>query len=344
MKQENINELFEKFTNQCRYVSKMSEATIVGYQTSFKLLQTIYPDLEVKMLTPELMTEFFKTLEERARIVGRNKEVKIGIKSSTVATYRSKLNKFFLWLVNNNHLKTNPFDTIPYPDVNYDDKKFLHKAGVEKIMAAIATRSNNLLVRKRDMAMFYTMLYCGLRRGEVVGLKVTDINLELKELTVAAKTSKSKNSRIIPINRELVTLLKDYLAERKKHNYQSQYLFVSNNKDAGISLSGLKHCVDELNKISGVNFHLHQFRHTFAVNMINNHCDIAKLKQLMGHRDIRMTASYLRCLPPECMREDMESLSLSRMCFRYFTSDSEDAFQSAPVSVQMKQPDKLWLF
>jgi len=342
MKQENINELFEKFTNQCRYVSKMSEATIVGYQSTFKLLQTINPGLTIKMLTPELMTEFFKILEKRARIVGRDKEVKIGIKSSTVATYRSKLNKFFLWLVNNEYLKTNPFDTIPYPDVNYDDKKFLRKAEIEKIMAAIATRSNNLLVRKRDMAMFYTMLYCGLRKGEIIGLKVYNINLELRELTVAAETSKSKTTRIIPINQELITLFKDYLAERKKHNYQTPCLFVSNNKDAGITFSGLKHCVDEIKKLSGINFHPHQFRHTFAVNMLNNHSDIAKLKQLMGHRDIRMTASYLRCLPTECMREDVESLSLSRMCFRYFKSDSEDVYQSAPASAQKKQPNKLW--
>ena len=325
MKQENINELFEKFINQCRYVSKMSEATIVGYQSTLKLLQTIYPNLEVEMLTPEVMTEFIEKLEHRARIVGRNKEVKIGIKSSTVATYRSKLNKFFLWLVSNSHLKVNPFDTIPYPDVNYDDKKFLHKEELGKIAAAITTRSNNLLVRKRDMAMFYTLLYCGLRRGEIIGLKVYDINLERKEMTVAAETSKSKNSRIIPINQELVTLFKDYLAERKKHSYQTPCLFVSNNKDAGITLSGLKHCIDALNRLSGVNFHLHQLRHTFAVNLLNNHSDIAKLKQLMGHRDIRQTASYLRCLPTECMREDVESLSLNRMCWKYFTSYSEDA-------------------
>ncbi|MDO8669117.1 MAG: tyrosine-type recombinase/integrase [Candidatus Buchananbacteria bacterium] len=340
MNNKNIKELFDDFIKQCRYITKLSESSIDGYNSTFELLLKIYPDLTVEMLTPALMTEFFEKLEKRARIVGRNKTVKVGIKSSTVATYRSKLNKFFNWLVSNGYLKSDPFGGMAYPDVDYDDKKFLRKEELEKIVAAISTRSNNLLVRKRDLAMFYTLLYCGLRRGELIGLKVYDINLEKREMTVAAETSKSKNSRIIPIHLELVTLFKDYLAERKKLRYQTSSLFVSNNRDAGITFNGLKHFVDNIKNASGVNFHLHQLRHTFAVNLLNNHSDIAKLKQLMGHRDIRMTASYLRCLPTESMRADVESLRLDKMCWRYFRYDSEDVCQSATVNVRQKRPNK----
>ncbi|RJO59499.1 hypothetical protein C4546_01995 [Candidatus Parcubacteria bacterium] len=57
----------------------------------------------------------------------------------------------------------------------------------------------------------------------------------------------------------------------------------------------------------------HQFRHTFAVNVLNNGSDIAKLKQLLGHRDIRMTATYLRCLPTSAMRGDVETLTLDNL-------------------------------
>lgn len=337
MKNKTINELFDDFIKQCQYVTKMSEASISGFKSTFDLLLRIYPGLDLKKINSDLMSDFFEKLENRARIVGRNKQVKIGIKNSTVATYRSKLNKFFIWLVANGYLKTNPFDTIPYPNVNYDDKQFLRKEELEKIAAAIHASTNNLFVRKRNIAIFYTLLYCGLRRGELVGLKLYNADLDKKELTVTAETSKSKISRIIPMNIELVSYLKDYLMERKKYNYKTQYLFVSANNDDRISFSGLKHITDNLIKISGVKFHLHQFRHSFAVNMLNNKSDIAKLKQLMGHRDIRMTASYLRCLPTESMREDVESLRLNRMCWKFSNTDSEDAYPSERASVRQKR-------
>jgi integrase/recombinase XerD len=58
---------------------------------------------------------------------------------------------------------------------------------------------------------------------------------------------------------------------------------------------------------------VHQFRHTFAVNFLNQGGDIAKLKQLLGHRDIRMTSAYLRCLPTSAMRTNVESISLDTL-------------------------------
>jgi site-specific recombinase XerD len=63
---------------------------------------------------------------------------------------------------------------------------------------------------------------------------------------------------------------------------------------------------------TGLDFHPHQFRHTFAVNMLNAGTDIYKLKQLLGHTDIRMTASYLRGLPVKSMQQDVERLVIEK--------------------------------
>jgi integrase len=73
------------------------------------------------------------------------------------------------------------------------------------------------------------------------------------------------------------------------------------------------HLVKQVRRLSGVAFHLHQFRHTFAVNFLNRGGDVAKLKQLLGHRDIRMTSVYLRCLPTAAMRGDVENITLDTL-------------------------------
>jgi site-specific recombinase XerD len=77
-----------------------------------------------------------------------------------------------------------------------------------------------------------------------------------------------------------------------------------------LSFDGLKHLVTVLRKWSGVRFHVHQFRHTFAVNFLKSSNNIAKLKQLLGHKDISMTIQYLRCLPPTEMRGDINGMSI----------------------------------
>jgi site-specific recombinase XerD len=61
---------------------------------------------------------------------------------------------------------------------------------------------------------------------------------------------------------------------------------------------------------SQVKFHLHQLRHTFAVNFLHNsgHSSF-KLQGLLGHRSIVSTAVYTRCLPPEIARADLERMA-----------------------------------
>lgn len=291
---------------------KLSPETLRGYQASFELLKTIMPHIDLDSLMPAMITEFFKRLETRERTVGNN-IIKRGVKPSTVATYRSKLNKFFDWLRIKGRIEENPFAQIAYPSVRYDDRKFLKKGEIEKIFSALTLAYQKPFIRKRNLAIFSVLLNCGLRKNELVNLKVYDIDLERKLLLVRGETSKSRRDRSIPLNSSVVGFLKDYIDERKKKRCTTPYFFISSICDDRLTKEGLVHIVDGLKASSGVPFHLHQIRHTFAVNMLNNGCDIAKLKQLMGHSDIRMTMAYLRCLPTKAMRADVERLTFDNL-------------------------------
>lgn len=124
------------------------------------------------------------------------------MKRSTIATYRSKLHKFFGRLKIKKCIKENPFDSMNYPNVRYEDKKFLKKEQIETILTAIDIKIEwrNHLVQKRNMAIICTLFCCGLRKSELLGLKTYDIDLGRKILTVRAETSKSKIDRVVPLN------------------------------------------------------------------------------------------------------------------------------------------------
>ena len=309
-----LAQLHREFVTEKRYSARLSEVTLRGYEQGFALLREVMPDIGVDRLTTATMTEFFRRLETRSRIVGRGIK-KMGVKKSTIATYRSKLSQFFGWLERRKYLKANPFTIMEYPDVQFEDRKFLGRSEIHKIFAALAfgIARQSTFLQRRNLAIFAMLLYTGIRKGELLQLRVFDLETNRSELTVRAETSKSRLRRTIPISTELMKMLRDYLIERSRRKVTTPYLFVSSGKDGRLTGDGLKHLVEAVRKASGVRFHVHQFRHTFAVNVLNSGSDIAKLKQLLGHRDIRMTATYLRCLPTSAMRGDLERLALDTL-------------------------------
>lgn len=312
---KNLGDLFEEFLSDCRFARKLSEVSLRGYKSAFELFRKIMPEVAYPGdIAENVMIEFFKKLDTRKRIVGRGRE-KIGVKKSTIATYWSKLNTFFMWLKRKNYINSNPLADMDYPSVDYIDRKFLQKKDVENIFNTVGFVINwkNNCIRKRNILIFTILLNCGLRKGELLGLKNMDIDLERKYLTVRAETSKSKMQRVLPLNSSAIPKIKDYFEEKRRMGINSEYLLVSDSRDSGLGENGIHHLVEKIKELSGVNFHLHQFRHTFAVNLLMGKTDISKLKQLMGHRDIRMTAAYLRCLPTNEMRDDLEHLTLDNL-------------------------------
>jgi integrase/recombinase XerD len=307
-----LRALHEQFVTEQRYAARLAPATLASYRTSFALLCSLLPTICLEQLTPQTMAEFFRRLETRKRQVGHTE--RSGVTASTVATHRSKLGRFFSWLVAHGYLSGNPFTAIAYPRVTYESRQYLGKAEIERIFAALvlSARGTSRLQRSRNLALFATLLYTGVRRGELLGQRLSDVNLDRLELTIRAETSKARAGRVVPMNSALAQALEDYLVERRKRPLSSPQLFVSDS-GAPLTFHGLRHLTRRLEARSGVRFHLHQFRHTFAVNFLNRSGDVAKLKQLLGHRDIRMTSGYLRSLPTTSMRSNIEALTLDTL-------------------------------
>jgi site-specific recombinase XerD len=308
---KSIQELFEKFIWECEYVQRLSKETIRGYRSSIELFLKTSPGTTLNDINTFVITRFFSIIETRQRVIGRG-VLRSGIKKSTSAKYWSKLNCFFEWLCKLQYLQSNPFISLKYPTPSYEDRKFLSRADVEKIITAILMNpGNSIMLVKRNLVILYLLLFCGLRKGELLGLQIRDLDFERKLLTVRKESSKSGRSRIIPMHSQLIMYLKDYLTHRRGST--TQFLLVSNKGDIPFTDAGFKHLITNLNALSGIRFHAHQLRHTFAVNFLRSCNNVAKLKVLLGHSSINMTLVYLRSLPPTEMSSDIESMSIDSL-------------------------------
>jgi len=311
--ERNLNELFTVYIEECEQVRRLSRQTVAGYKAVFRHFRNTMPEVTTpQTLSVERMVEFFIRIQKRTRIVGRNTE-KVGVMISTVRTYSRKLSAFIEWLVLRGYLEENPVKKTKLPREEETKSPALRKNEIEKILAAISLHSLNTLILRRDIAMISTLLFCGVRLGEFVALQVRDIDLVKKEMIVRGETSKSRKTRVIPLHLLLVHQLREYLAERNKEEYRTESLFVSNNKDSGLTKEGIKHWTQKLAEYSGVKFHLHQFRHAFAVNLANAGVPHLKIQKLMGHADFKMTQNYLRSFTAENMGDDINKLSLENL-------------------------------
>jgi site-specific recombinase XerD len=306
----NLRQLHSQFISECRYSACLRDETIRGYKNTFDLFEKIMPEITtIDLLSSLALTEFFKRIETRQRIVGKN-TVKTGVKKSTIKTYWSKLDCFFKWLEKKQLIAISPLDGKKSPRVNYDDFRRLEDKQINKIYSAIISYSDNSLISRRDTLMVSILLYTGVRKGEFISLQVKDLDFDKKLITIRGETSKSKKTKVLPIHPTLLWHLKEYLEERKRREYKTEYLIVSSVKDKGLSREGLKHWVDSIIKKSGVKFHLHQFRHTFACKLTENGTPSLALQKLMGHTSISMTAKYTRSLKSENMNDEICKISI----------------------------------
>lgn len=311
MSSKNLVQLFEEFINECTYSRSLRPETIKGYKATFDHFTKMVPEVStVQLLTVEMINEFFKRIKTRRRIVGRD-TVRIGLEDSTIKTYGNKLNAFFVWLIQRNIIKENPLDNIKLRNPEYKDQRALEDNDTPKIYSAFALHSNgNSLLLRRDTAMVSLLYFLGLRLGEFISLRVTDVDMEKRLLTVRAETSKSKKSRYLPMHPTLVFHLQEYIKERNKRGYQTENLIVSSSRDRGLTRDGVKHWVNKIKKHTGIKFHMHRLRHTFACNLSKSNVDVVNIQKLMGHSDPRMTLLYLRSVKAEDLRDDINKLAI----------------------------------
>lgn len=268
-------------------------------------------NLQLEDLTEETMILFFEFLNTRLRKVGKKLIVRI-YKNSSVVSVRGGLSAFFKWLVDRNYLVTNPFRKIEFPKVTYTDPRAFTSYEIDIICNAVNTKIKwaNLLIKKRNIAIVMLLIYCGLRKEELLGLSLNDVNFHRKTITIRSYTTKSRRARIIPLNDELLPYLDDYLDYRCQ--YTSQSFFVSGTLDRPITEHGLKHLSNIISRTTKINCHWHRYRHTFATNFYNVTRDLLTLHILMGHSSLKMTLTYLRSLTDDHLTSQIKRLSIGQ--------------------------------
>ncbi|MNC46521.1 Tyrosine recombinase XerD [compost metagenome] len=139
--------------------------------------------------------------------------------------------------------------------------------------------------------MVLVSLNTGMRRGELFDLKWSAVNFDTKTITAKGDTTKTSDTRHIPMNKETFSVLEDW----KKQSGKSRYVFPS---QVGGRLEDVKSAwIKLLERAAIVGFRWHDMRHDFASRLVMAGVPLNTVRDLLGHSDIKMTLRYAHLAP-----------------------------------------------
>ena len=208
----------------------------------------------------------------------------------SAARYTSALKRFYRYLLRENLIAADPTLNLDSPKLPRSLPKTLTEADVERLLDSADGESPLSL---RDRAMLETLYATGLRVSELVGLKLTAVNLNDGVLRV---TGKGNKDRLVPLGEEAVLWLRRYLADARPlllEKNLSDAVFVTA-RGGGMTRQAFWYLIKRRAHAAGVERPLspHTLRHAFATHLLNHGADLRVVQMLLGHSDISTTQIY----------------------------------------------------
>lgn len=199
---------------------------------------------------------------------------------------------YFKWLTKNNYILYNPAAEIDLPKIERRlPRAVLNQSEAEAVLAQADVNDSQGL---RNRAIMETLYSTGMRRMEVIGLKLYDLDVERG--TIFIRQGKGRKDRMIPIGERCIMWI-------EKYRYEVRPELASYPDDSTIFLTQLGQAFTQarltqmvrryVNKAeTGKSGSCHLFRHTFATLMLEGGADIRYIQSMLGHARLDTTQIY----------------------------------------------------
>jgi integrase/recombinase XerD len=241
----------------------------------------------------------------RSHIIGWRKDMESrGLAPTSIRRKLSALSSLFDYLCERNAVSGNPVEGVkrPVSNGNEGSTPALGEAQARRLLTAPPA---DTLKGVRDRAILATLLYHGIRREELCGLRVKDMQSRegVKHFRVKGKRDKI---RYIPVNPAAQRLIEEYLGRSGHGGDADGALFrpVKNNRTGDLDrhldpASLYRNVVRKYGLETGISAEVnglcvHSMRATAATNALSHDSDIAKVQEWLGHANVSTTRLYDR--------------------------------------------------
>lgn len=276
-----FNEALKQFENYQRNVLGRSENTIKNYKCDLCLFAQMM-NLEEVETSKQQAEKFIAKLAEK------------GASATTRARRITALQMFYKYLYDNDFIGENPMTNLVKPKIPQKKVKVMSDEEVEKLLKVLKNRKYESVTYFRNLTIIWLFCSTGLRRNELVNIRLDDVNLENRSILV--REGKGNKQRIVYYNDTVQALLSEYIASHRKlmsKAENSDYLFVSQ-KSEKIEVSCINRMVNKLYDEAGIDgYVVHSLRKVFATKIYNETHDIIVTQNLLGHSSPQTTMRYV---------------------------------------------------
>ncbi len=209
----------------------------------------------------------------------------------------SSLSKYYDFLIKINDLKSSPLKNHKRLKVQ---KKLIIPFSEDEVLKVVDIFSKNF-EGKRNLLIVDMLYSTGVRRDELINIKLNDVLLDENLVKVLGKRNKE---RLVPLVLNLKSRINDYLKFRNEIKSSSSNFFITTKgKKIGPSLV-YRVVKNYFSKVSTkVKTSPHVLRHSFATHMLNNGADINSIKEIMGHSSLASTQIYTKIKLPKIIND-----------------------------------------
>ncbi len=275
----------ESFINYLRYEKRSSAHTVIAYETD--LLQ--FADF---LSSQYQLTDFTSANHFiiRSWIVSL---MEAGLDPRSVNRKITTLRTCYRFLVKTGRMERSPMLKVIAPKTKKKLPEYIDEPRMEQLFAEEAKEEDGF-ENLRNFLILDFFYRTGVRLSELIGLKVSDVNLFNLTITVLGKRNKVRQ---IPITNNFKKILSVYLGQRQifmsEMGAEHPYFFVDNKGNKmypGFVYRLVKNKISHVS--TGVKKSPHILRHSFATTMLNHGADINAIKELLGHSSLAATQVY----------------------------------------------------
>jgi site-specific recombinase XerD len=200
-----------------------------------------------------------------------------GLSRSTMRIAVSGIRYFYQHILKRSSI----IDDVPYPK----QEKYLPEILSGKEVKRLFVLTDNI----KHKALLMLAYSAGLRRSEIIGLRLVDIDRKNMQLNI--RKGKGNKARKAILSNYLLRVLEQYYRAYRPE----QYLFNGRKKQEPISEGAVNWAFRQAIKRTGIkkDLSLHNLRHSFASHLLSMGVSLLDIQMLLGHSDIRTTMVYL---------------------------------------------------
>lgn len=252
---------FESWMHSKRY----SSSTIGTYADALKTFLRFYANKAVS------------EINNNDVVVFNNEYI---LKNKLSASYQNQVINSIKLFFRTIELKSLETELVHRPRTQLVLPNVLSKEEVKLILTA-----HNNIKHKTMLSLIYS---CGLRRSELLSLKLADI--DSKRGLIIVRQAKGKKDRVVPLSNKILQLLRDYFVAWKPKDW----LFEGQNGNGQYDESSLAKVLKQAVEKSKINkpITLHWLRHSYATHLLENGTDLRYIQEILGHSRSRTTEIY----------------------------------------------------